>query len=189
MDITLLVKISAKAWCLSILAALHRGTAARQAPLLAATGAGRTAFAQSLGHLMILGLLERNPGHGHPLRPEFRLTLAGEAAASMADRVLAITPAVPLLRKSWTLPILAVSTQPRSFTGIKRDLDGVTDRALSQSLKALEAAEWMAREVDARARPIRAQYVGRDVGFQLGEAVGVGSTVRLLHQPDQSNVT
>ena len=69
MDMEFLVKLTARAWSLSILARLDAGVPGRQAPLLAATGAGRTAFAQSLAHLHALGLLERNPGHGHlPLK-------------------------------------------------------------------------------------------------------------------------
>ena len=83
MDINLLVKLSSRAWSLPILAQIARGVACRQAPLIAATGAGRTAFGASLTHLIDLKLLERNPGHGHPLRPEFRLTPAGQAAAAM----------------------------------------------------------------------------------------------------------
>lgn len=36
-----------------------------------------------MDHLIKIGLLERNPGYGHPLRPEFRLTQLGiEAAAA-----------------------------------------------------------------------------------------------------------
>ena len=58
MDIEFLVKLTARAWSLSILARLDAGVPGRQAPLLAATGAGRTAIAQSLAHLHALGLLE-----------------------------------------------------------------------------------------------------------------------------------
>ena len=90
MDIKLLVKISARAWSLDILAQMYRGVPGRQAALLSATQAGRTAFSKSLAHLVELGLVERNPGHGHPLRPEYRLTDRGKIAAAMADRVLQV---------------------------------------------------------------------------------------------------
>ncbi len=114
MDISLLVKITSRAWCLSILDALHQGgTPARQAPLLAATGASRTAFAQSLAHLVDLGVLERNPGHGHPLRPEYRLTATGKEAAVMAARIMDAKvndAGLALLRRSWTVPVLTICT-------------------------------------------------------------------------------
>ncbi|MGB7270169.1 MAG: transcriptional regulator, partial [Albidovulum sp.] len=51
MDIVLFVNITSRAWALPILSNLHEGVAGRQAPLLAATGASRTAFSQSLDHL------------------------------------------------------------------------------------------------------------------------------------------
>ena len=57
MDITTLVNISSRAWAVPILSSLHSGIAGRQAPLLAATGASRTAFAQSMEHLIKIGLL------------------------------------------------------------------------------------------------------------------------------------
>ncbi|NRB01490.1 MAG: winged helix-turn-helix transcriptional regulator, partial [Rhodobacteraceae bacterium] len=115
MDIILLVKLSARAWSLPILAAFHRGVAGRQAPLLTATGAGRTAFAASLEHLIELGLVERNPGHGHPLRPEFRLTEKGRAAAEAAGEIYGVVSddaGAAVLRRSWTLPILALTGAP-----------------------------------------------------------------------------
>ena len=137
MDINLLVKLTERAWSLRILTAMHEGVPGRQAMLLKETGAGRTAFAQSLAHLVALGLVERNPGHGHPLRPEFRLTAQGHAMAGVAHRIDALGLGEPgrlLLRRAWTVPVLAVSHQPRFFSQIKGDLAGITDRALSQSL-------------------------------------------------------
>ena len=92
MNMQLLVNLTSKAWSLKILARLHAGVSGRQAPLIAATGASRSSFAASLEHLFQLGLLERNPGHGHPLRPEFRLTDKGKAVAAMASRIEEIVP-------------------------------------------------------------------------------------------------
>ncbi len=174
MDIDLLVKISARAWAMPILALLHRGTPGRQASLLAATGAGRTAFTPSLHHLIDLGLLERNPGHGHPLRPEYRLTPDGHTAAAMAHRLDTALPGAaqtPLLRRAWTLPILAVSRQPRHFSDIKSALGPITDRALSQSLRQLQGAQWITRAVDPAATPLRARYGATGTGLRISKAI------------------
>jgi len=172
MDINLIVNITARAWSLPILAKLHEGVAGRQAPLLAATGASRTAFGQSIEHLIKLGLLERNPGYGHPLRPEFRLTPAGQAAAAMAQDIL-ITPkqdAQKLLRRSWTVPVLITLRQPRQFAEIKRGLGTITDRALSQSLRSMEDMRWIDRTVDHAARPPRPLYSAINHGALIRDA-------------------
>ncbi|MCE8555052.1 winged helix-turn-helix transcriptional regulator [Ruegeria pomeroyi] len=175
MDINLLVKLTARAWSLPILANLHQGVAGRQAPLLAATGAGRTAFAASLAHLAQLGLLERNPGHGHPLRPEFRLTATGQEAAAMAARLLGTVPGAEdaLLRRSWTVPILALTGQPRRFSAIRSDLSPITDRALSVSLKQLEDHEWLRRDLDLSQRVPFPVYRAANLGAELNRAIGL----------------
>lgn len=166
MDINLFVNLTSRAWAVPILSHLHEGVAGRQAPLLSATGAGRTAFAQSMGHLISLGLLERNPGYGHPLRPEFRLTLRGVAAAALAHKIQSATKNEDrvLLSRAWTLPVLTTLHQPSRFSEIKKNLCSISDRALSQSLTSLEARNWVCRNVDEMARPPRPIYQAVNLG-------------------------
>ncbi|MCR9214471.1 MAG: winged helix-turn-helix transcriptional regulator [Proteobacteria bacterium] len=154
------VNITSRAWALPILSGLHDGVPGRQAALLAATGASRSAFAQSMAHLVEIGLVERNPGHGHPLRPEFRLTEPGKQAAAIANRIQKVSTEEDqdLLRRSWTLPVLTSLHQPNHFNDIKRSLPMITDRALSQSLKSMEARHWVQRQISEAARPPRALY-------------------------------
>lgn len=176
MDINALVKITQRAWSLDILALMHAGTPGRQAALLSASGAGRTAFAQSLGHLVDVGLLERNPGHGHPLRPEYRLTAKGVEAAKLAHRIKSAVDdpsGCLLLRRVWTVPVLAVSQEPRHFTDIKTELDSITDRALSQSLKQLRAQHWLQRSVDTESLPVRPLYQATGIGARIGTAASM----------------
>lgn len=172
MDIASFVNLTSRAWALPILSSLHDGVAGRQAPLLAATGASRTAFAQSLDHLIQSGLLERNPGYGHPLRPEFRLTPAGVSAAAIANKIHSASAHEDqdLLRRSWTVPVLTALHTPRHFNDIKRSLHTVTDRALSQSLKALEVRDWVRRSVDGQARPPRSLYSAVNTGKVISTA-------------------
>lgn len=176
MDINTLVNLTSRAWSLNILAALHHGTPGRQAPLLAATSASRTSFANSLEHLVRLKLLERNPGHGHPLRPEFRLTPLGREAAGTAARIAALVPdeaEFRLLRRSWTLPVLAVTAAPRRFSEIKSGLGQITDRALSQSLGQLEERSWVSRSVDLSQKPLRPAYQAVNQGRVISQCVGL----------------
>ena len=171
MDIATFVKITSRAWALPILAKLHAGVPGRQATLLTATGAGRTAFAQSMEHLIAIGLMERNPGYGHPLRPEFRLTPAGQAAAEVASKILDAPQADEqgLLRRAWTVPVLATLQKPSQFIEIKRNLSPITDRALSQSLRGLEERSWIDRQVDETARPPRPLYCAINTGATISD--------------------
>jgi DNA-binding HxlR family transcriptional regulator len=171
MYISSFVNITSKAWALPILSSLHLGVAGRQAPLLTATGASRSAFAQSMDHLIEHGLVERNPGYGHPLRPEFRLTPIGIEAAALAHKVQRITSEDDqrLLRRSWTLPVLTTLHAPSHFNDIKRNLHTITDRALSQSLKSLEARDWVQRSVDETARPPRSIYRAVNTGGAISQ--------------------
>jgi len=173
MDIGSLAKLTSKAWSLKILALLHSGVPGRQAPLIAAAKASRSAFAASLCHLIDLGMLEKNPGHGHPLRPEFRLTDKGKVFAGLAHRILEAAPgdaASSVLKRSWTVPVLAVTGAPRRFTAIKTGL-GITDRALSQTLCVLEDQAWLRRDIDVAQRPPLPTYQAVNAGLKISKAI------------------
>ncbi|WP_343565351.1 winged helix-turn-helix transcriptional regulator [Kiloniella sp. b19] len=178
MDITLLVKLTSKTWSLKILALLHSGTPGRQAPLLAATEASRSSFTASLNHLIELGLLERNPGHGHPLRPEFRLTIMGTIVAAMADRILGTLPndeAFAIVRRSWAVPVLALTEAPERFSSIRAGLGTITDRALSQSLGLLEEQQWLKREINLSGRSPFPTYHAINTGREINQAIALNS--------------
>jgi len=169
MDITHIVKLTERSWAPTILALLHNGVPARQAPLIAASGAGRSSFLNSLVYLKEAGLLEKNPGHGHPMRPEYRLTNAGKAAAEVSHRLLLATPQPDrtLFRRRWSLPVLAALPVPRGFNAVKQSLPGITDRALSQSLRSMEDQGWLDRRINGEIRPPGTLYSGIGVGATL----------------------
>jgi len=176
MDINTLVKITSRAWSLKILALMHEGVPGRQAQLLSAAQASRTSFTASLLHLVDLQLLERNPGHGHPLRPEFRLTVEGIEVAEIASKIIHAVPRpaeTKILRKSWTVPILAVTQKPRHFIEIKSNLPSITDRALSQSLNMLHEQDWLRRDVDIAKRPPRPLYRAINIGVEISQAMNM----------------
>ena len=162
-----LVKLTAKAWSIPILAQFGAGVPGRQAPLLKATGAGRTAFGQSLTHLQDLGLVERNPGHGHPMRPEYRLTAAGKRSAGPAQRLWELCDGDPLIRRQWSVPLLVAAHHPCTFSQLRRHLSGISDRALSHCLQQLQANMWLVRTVDTAARPPRPIYQSDGLGSAL----------------------
>lgn len=170
----MLVNISSKAWALKILALMDSGVPGRQAPLIAAAGASRPTFVASLNHLVDLELLEKNPGHGHPLRPEFRLTPQGALAASLAGRIINAVPndaALNILKRSWTVPILATTQSPQRFAAIKTTLGRVTDRALSQSLLFLEKREWLRRDIVVSERTMFPTYQAIHGGAEVSRII------------------
>lgn len=174
MDINQVVNITRRAWSFEILALLISGVPGRQAPLLAASKASRTAFLQSLSHLIEVGMLEKNPGHGHPLRPEYRLTASGYEIAKIAVKVNALASknnSDAILRKNWTIPILTLSQQPHHFSDYKIELPQITDRALSQSLRRLHAHNWLERQIDPDQYPPRPFYKAINEGRNIGETI------------------
>lgn len=178
MDIALLVNLTSKTWSLKILALLYNGVPGRQARLIAATSASRSSFTASLDHLVQLGLLEKNPGHGHPLRPEFRLTPTGGRAAAMASKIVELAPdeeAFGLIRRSWSVPVLAVTGSPKRFSVIKSSLGGITDRALSRSLAALEEHRWMKRDINLSERTPFPTYQVVNAGTKINQAIALGA--------------
>ena len=70
----------------------------------------------------------------------------------------------------WTIPVLVVSQKPRYFTDIKNELVSITDRALSQSLKQLQAQHWLQRKIDPAIRPPRPLYQAANVGARISRA-------------------
>lgn len=155
MDWTLLVR---HRWMIPVLAELERLDGAKFVTLVQALGAGRSAVREALDALIALGLAARNPGYGHPLRPEYLLTDRGRALSSacleLADAVREVGGDNEAYRK-WTLPIVrGLADGADRFGELREGLDGVTPRALSLALKRLVASGLVEREVDDGYPPV-----------------------------------
>jgi DNA-binding HxlR family transcriptional regulator len=147
----MLVRLAHFRWTLPVLAELHRSQGGRFANLAYALGVGRESLRRTLGFLDAEGLVQRNPGHGHPLRPEYLLTAAGavvaEPAAALVELLASLGQTEVGLRK-WSLPILrSLGPGPLRFSELRATLAGVTPRALTLALKDLEAAALVTRTV------------------------------------------
>ncbi len=170
MDKTSLVKLCSRSWSLKALALINGGCPARVSPLAAAAGCGRTAMSASISHLQTLALLERNPGSGHPLRPEFRLTRKGHALAEWAFELDCLLPAPNdniLYRGKWALPVISTLDPVQRYSQLKRQLPPVTDRALSICLGRLVARRWVKRQVDSNSSPPAVSYCTLNKGRKL----------------------
>jgi len=170
MDKLYLVNLCSRSWALTALQLIERGTSARVSPLAAAAGCGRTAMSASVSHLLEMGLLERNPGAGHPMRPEFRLTVAGAAIAGWAlelDELVESAQDRTVIRGKWSLPLLNCLPHETRYSELRRVLAPVSDRALSNCLVQLTARSWVSRLVSADTSPPAVSYRAVDAGLAL----------------------
>ena len=169
MSIRELIAIFHHRWAAPVLAELLRQKGSRFAALVGTLGVGRESLRRTLDSLLELGLVARNPGYGHPLRPEYVLTGRGEDAARRCTKLLAAGDEDVLLRK-WSLPVLTALTEPSRFSELRVGLPGVTPRALALALKDLQAAGLVERRIED-AYPPRAVYSATREGRRLQQIV------------------
>src|SRR5919202_4724071 len=104
MSIDELIALFHHRWSAPVLAELRRTRGTRFVVLAKALGVGRESLRRTLDALIELGLVRRNPGYGHPLRPEYLLTRRGAAVARRCSRLLAATDGnVDVALKKWSL--------------------------------------------------------------------------------------
>src|SRR4029453_1519623 len=129
-----LVALFHNRWSVPILAELHRQRGSRFVTLARTLGMSRESLRRTLAALIAGGWVGRNPGYGHPLRPEYVLTTSGEALARTCG------PRVDRLRedeleevglKKWSMPVVfALAAGPRRFSELRERLEGISPRAL-----------------------------------------------------------
>ena len=139
-------------WALPVLAELHRSAGgAKFVTLSRRLGISRDSLRRTLAALAEHGWLKRNPGYGHPMRPEYVLTAAGAKLAPWCARLVRALKALKLdqsLLRKWSLPVLAGLRAGRvRFSELKVFLPGITPRALTLALKEMESAGLVKRFV------------------------------------------
>jgi DNA-binding HxlR family transcriptional regulator len=151
-----LVDLVHNRWAVPVLAELHRTGGTRFVTICRRTGAGGESVRRALARLTQRGLVTRNPGYGHPLRPEYVLTTAGRsvapACAGLLDELDALGIGSIGLNK-WSVPVLAALAVDRRFSELRGALPGVSPRALTLALKALADAGMVERTVLASYPP------------------------------------
>lgn len=181
MRASLLAQISHNRWAIPVLSELHHGNGAKLVTLVRKLELGRESVIRALKSLIDAGWVRRNPGHGHPMRPEYVLTKAGQdigPACKALHQMLIEQGLLRAARKKWWLPILlSMSDGAERFSAFQQDLPAATPRALAATLKQLVADGVVMREV-IDGYPPRPRYsVSVDfaqlipVIVRLGEAV------------------
>lgn len=83
--------------------------------------------------------------------------------------VTATRPILEHIANKWTVLILSVlCTQPARFNDLKRRLDGITPKALSEALRRLERNGLIDRKV-LPTQPVGVEYTISDLGCSLRE--------------------
>lgn len=152
LQITDVMKLGERRWALPVLATLaDEGGGARFIFLLNQLGCARSALTSTLKFLQNVAWVERNTGHGHPLRPEYLLTAKGAAIARQAELIESASQSLglkPQTFQRWTLPLtFELRSSARRFTELKTDLAPATSRALSLTLKQMIGQDLVSRSI------------------------------------------
>jgi DNA-binding HxlR family transcriptional regulator len=149
------------AWSAPLLAELLATGGSKVVTLSHRLAAPRDSVRRTLEALAARGLARRNPGYGHPMRPEWVLTAAGARLAPACAAFLRGARGVRadgLSRRKWAVPVLlGLLRGTRRFSGLGAALPRVTARALAATLKEMEASGVVERRV-LEGRPPRVLY-------------------------------
>ena len=144
-------------WTAPLLAELHRTNGAKFVTLVNRLGIPRETLIRTLRALIRSGWVRRNPGHGHPMRPEYLPTAKGRRLGGACERLLFLLRRRQLedvALKKWSMPVLhALVGGPRRFSELKRTLGPVTTRALALAIRDLVGAGLVSRSVSEDAPP------------------------------------
>ena len=172
MSIEDLIRLFHNRWAPAVLAELGRQKGSRFVTLSRVLGVGRESLHRTLAALIEQGLVARNPGYGHPLRPEYVLTSLGEPAARRCERLLgSLDGHADVVLRKWSVPVLVALERPARFSELRARLPGVTGRALALALKELEGAGLVERRVDGQAHPPAVVYASTPDAHKLRRAL------------------
>ena len=131
-------------WSIPILADLKRQGGSKFVTLQNRLDIGPTALRQTLDFLIEQQVVVRNPGYGHPMRPEYLLTDQGIPVATKCRELIEAVDDHKVLRvllMKWSLPaLMAIAGGALRFSELRDALHNVTARALTLFLKEAQAA-------------------------------------------------
>lgn len=150
--------LTANRWAMPVMALLSRENGSRFAVIAARFGLSSHSLTRCLQHLRDCGWVAPNPGHGHPLRPEYVLTEAGLAAGGACERIMASREKLGLEAADlprWGLPVVAgLGPDWTRFGMLQSRLAPVTPRALSLTLQGMIGQDLVKRRLEDRFPPV-----------------------------------
>ncbi len=158
LDQTALRVLTANRWAMPVMALLSEARGSRFAVIAARFGLSSHSLTRCLQHLRDSGWVIPNPGHGHPLRPEYVLTAGGEAVGAACERIMAARRKLGLEAADlprWGLPVVAgMEADWSRFGMLQSRLAPVTPRALSMTLQAMIGQDLVKRRLEDAFPPV-----------------------------------
>lgn len=137
-------------WAVPVMAVLYDEQGAKFVRLWRGLGASQGGVRAALEAAMGWGWVVRNPGYGHPMRPEYVLTRKGQTAGEACSQIMKALDGAPWKELTkWSMAVIYVLRfGPYRFNQLAAVLEGITDRALVSCLKRLVSYGLVLREVD-----------------------------------------
>lgn len=159
--VQLLCELFRYRWNIPILAELAASEGCKYVTLSHRLTVADGPLRQSLDFLIANEWVTRNPGYGHPSRPEYILTESGREIAGQCRATLELLDALAQTRiglNRWTVPLLVSLAGGRHrFGELCGELDGITPRALANSLRETIEAGLAERRVTSE-MPVAVSY-------------------------------
>lgn len=178
-----LAQLTHSRWALPILAHVGQSGGCKLVTLSRRLGASPTSLRRALDRLEALDLVIRNPGYGHPLRPEYILGSLGERTADLSSAIVEweqhIDQAGQLFKK-WQLPVLVALEPDTRFGQVRHQVPMATARAVTLALKFHASAGLLRRDVQNGYPPVPLYtptplaQAGREPSRLLGELLAEG---------------
>jgi len=167
----LIRRLSAGRWIIPVLALMAEHGGSRFSVIERRLSISTSVLSRTLSALEAQGWIASNPGHGHPLRPEYLLTSDGSRIAQWCLTVIEQRRLIGLDRAHlgrWSLPLIGeIGGAWRRFSELQRGLQPISPRALSLELVSLGNAAIIRR------RPAGPIYSLTDRGLIFAEGVGL----------------
>jgi DNA-binding HxlR family transcriptional regulator len=171
-------------WALPILAELYRSNGCKFVTLVTRLSLSKDALSRTLTALLEQDLVMRNPGYGHPLRPEYILTARGQQIGQAAFELMQTLERLGISNialKKWSLPIVLVLQDQTRFTDLLENLPGLTTRALALSLGQLTQVNLLEpfEGISGSRNGYRLSFIGQELGSKITSLASVLSTNKM----------
>ena len=144
-------------WAIPIMAEIYRNIGVKFIYLHKKLLINKGVLSKTLQVLRDASYIQKNPGYGHPLRPEYIINKHAKIIAGKCRKIyetLVDAKLQHLLTSKWNLPVIMVM-QDKSlrFSELKKEIYAITSRSLTKILKFLENEKILERTITSEYPP------------------------------------